>query len=130
LGGTDEVSTVFGSSALQPTSGSMQRAAGGLFALPSNSGEFRKDAFAVVPEIEVKAGVLLAPWCRATLGYDFLYWSRVLRPGNQIDQNIDLRQVPTAPSFSANVSSTFPRATEKQGSFWAQGVTFGLEFVY
>jgi hypothetical protein len=130
LGESNEVSNDLGVSTLQPKNARPQTVVGGLFAQPSNSGHFINQDFAVVPEVQIKAGVLLAPWCRATVGYDFLYWSRVLRPGEQIDLTVDPRQVPTDPSFKAGTLTSFPRPMTNVSDFWAQGLTFGLEFTF
>jgi hypothetical protein len=130
LGGTEELSSALGASTLQLQKAPPLVAPGGLYALPSNGGSVRKGEFGVVPEVQLKAGVELTSWCRATIGYDFLYWSRVMRPGNQIDTAVDARQVPTDPSFAPGVAAGFPHAQSIQSSFWIQGVTLGLEFSY
>src|SRR5262249_55327937 len=85
LGGTEELLNIIGSSTLNVQGSPLVVAPGGLYALPSNSASARKSEFVVIPELQLKAGVELATWCRATLGYDFLYWNHVMRPGNQID---------------------------------------------
>jgi hypothetical protein len=82
LGRTDEVANILGITTVQPHNGLPETAAGGLYALPSNSGRTINQDFGVVPEVQLKGGVLLTRWLRATVGYDFLYWSRVMRAGN------------------------------------------------
>jgi hypothetical protein len=69
--------------------------------------------FAVIPEVNVNVGYQLARWCRAYVGYNFLYVSDVLRPGLQVS---------SAPLL------TNPPALQEHTSFWAQGANFGLEF--
>jgi hypothetical protein len=130
LGQTDEVTNVLGISTMQPQNARPLTASGGLFALPGNSGRFRNRDFGVVPEVQVQGGVQLAPWCRVTIGYDFLYWSRVLRPGEQIDLTVDSRQVPTDPAFKAGTTAGPPRPLANRTDFWAQGLTLGLAFSY
>jgi len=68
----------------------------GLLARPSNSGRSSRDAFAAVPECAVTLGYRVTRWLRATVGYSFLYWSDVARPGDQIDRGLDRRQIPTS----------------------------------
>ncbi len=75
----------------------------------------------------MKGGVLLTPWLRATVGYNFLYWSQVLRAGSAIDLTVDRRQVPTDPAFQAGALAVFPHPTLTHSDFWVQGVTLGLE---
>jgi hypothetical protein len=61
------------------------------------------------------------------VGYNFLYWSNVIRPGNQVDRVINPNLLPPANGLGGPNRPTF----EFHGSdFWAQGVSFGLEFRY
>ena len=64
----------------------------------SNSGSFNRDRFAVVPETDLVLGFRVTPHIKLLIGYSFLYWSNVVRPGDQIDTVIDPRQLP----FSGN----------------------------
>ena len=74
--------------------------------------------------------MLLTRWLRATIGYDILYWSRVLRAGDSLDLTVDNRQVPTSPSYQAGVVGSSPQTTFNTSSFWVQGLTLGLEFTF
>jgi len=130
LGGTEEVANVSGSSVLLPKTGSPTVVAGGLYGLPSNSGKFHSDEFGIIPELQVKGGWIVTSWCRLSLGYDFLYWNSVLRPGDQIDLIVDGRQVPTSEAYKANSMATVPQPVLAHSSFWAQGLTFSVEFTY
>jgi Putative beta barrel porin-7 (BBP7) len=100
FGQSQERLTVFGQSALQPAKGGPLSARGGLFALPSNSGRFDSENFSVVPHLQGRVGVQATTWLRGFVGYEFLYWSGVVRPGSQVDQRVDPRQVPTDPAFT------------------------------
>src|SRR5207302_1120240 len=60
----------------------------GVFAQPSNEGTSLSDRFCIVPELQFKIGYALTSWMRATVGYDFLYMSNVIRPTDQIDRNV------------------------------------------
>lgn len=130
LGGTDEISQVAGVTSFLAHNALPLTAPGGLYALPSNSGRFRNQDFSVIPALQLKAGVLLTSWCRATIGYDYLYWSRVLRPGNQIDLTQDQREIPTSKMYQAGIEAASPRPMTNQSDFWVQGLTFGLEFTF
>ncbi len=127
LGETTETANILGISTLQLGNARPQTVGGGLFALPSNSGHFVNQDFGFVPEVQVKGGVLLTPWLRATVGYNFLYWSQVLRAGSAIDLTVDRRQVPTDPAFQAGALAVFPHPTLTHSDFWVQGVTLGRE---
>jgi hypothetical protein len=130
LGQTDEVRNALGVSTLQLGSAPPRMATGGLFALPNNSGHFVNQDFGIVPELQLKGGVLLTRWLRATIGYDFLYWSRVVRAVDALDLNVDARQVPTSPSFQSGIAAHAPQPTFTPSSFWVQGLTLGLELTY
>jgi len=67
---------------------------GGLLALPSNIGTQTRNRFAVIPELGVKVGYQLTDHIRVYAGYNFLYASSVVRPGNQIDPVINRAQLP------------------------------------
>ncbi len=97
---------------------------GGTFTNPlSNIGRATQDKFAVVPELQLNLGVRLGDSLRAFVGYDFLYWSDVARPGNQVDTRFDTTFAPgKIPSAPVN-----PRVSS---DFWAQGINFGVEVRY
>ena len=98
--------------------------------MASNSGRFTRDAFAVVPEAQVQLGYQLTGQLRAFVGYNFLYVSEVVRPGDQIDRVVDIRQVPLLTPTPALVASSRPAVPFHMTDYWAQGVTFGMAFRY
>jgi hypothetical protein len=101
LGNTSTKLAVGGESRLLgPDGRTLATAPGGLFALPSNSGHFEGDRFSVVPEVGVTMYVQALDNVLAFVGYSFLYWNNVLRPGDHLDRNIELQQVPFAPTFT------------------------------
>jgi hypothetical protein len=129
LGVTQEVLTVGGLTFYTPPGGMTQTAEGGLLALPSNSGRFTRDRFAVVPEVGVTLGYEVNRHVRMTVGYSFLYWSQVLRIGDQLDQTIDVGQVATSLTVPTG-TPTRPAVKFADTDFWAQGINFGLELRY
>lgn len=98
---------------------------GGLLALSSNSGRFTRDRFGVVPEVGVKVGYQVTPHLRAYLGYSFLFWSDVIRAGNQIDLAVNPNLLPPATSGGPNRPA--PRLGDAV-DLSAHGFSFGLEF--
>jgi hypothetical protein len=98
----------------------------GVFAVPSNIGRYQKDVFTVVPEVGVTVGYGLTDHLRAFVGYNFLYISDVVRPGTQINRNINPTQNTL---FGGGTPSgpLVPIGAMHSTDFWAQGVTFGLE---
>ena len=131
LGNTHQTVDVAGSSALfTGPVGPVNTVPGGLFAQPSNSGRFTDDAFTVIPEGDLTVGYQLTRRLRAFAGYQFTYWSHVVRPGDQINRNVNPTQVPTFSDFV--LPSTQPPAFPVFGTtdFWAYGAHFGLEFSF
>ena len=91
--------------------------------MPSNIGMHYSHQFSVVPELGVNLGFDFSPQLRAIIGYDLVYWNNVARPGDQIDLNIDPRQIPPATSSSA----ARPEFILRTSDYWAQGVNLGLD---
>jgi hypothetical protein len=102
---------------------------GGFYAQPSNSGHFTANQFGVVPAVELRFSYQLRPWLRAFVGYDFLYWNQVVRPGDQIDRNLNLTQSNTLGN-GVLAGPALPGVQFNRTDFWAQGATFGLEVRY
>ena len=95
----------------------------GLLAQDTNSGWHTRDVFAVVPELGVTVGYQLTPRLRATVGYTFLYWSQVARPGDQIDPDVNPSQLTAA----GLVGAPRPEFRWIGADLWAQGVSLGLD---
>jgi hypothetical protein len=103
---------------------------GGRLVGASNAGHFSQEAFSVVPEVEVKVGYQVTNKIKAFVGYNFLYWAEAVRPGNQIDQTVDARQVPTSVVFTPGFVGTAPTVPFRKSDYWAQGINFGLAFAF
>jgi hypothetical protein len=106
--------------------------AGGLFTQTSNLGGYSSDHFAVMPEGEFTLGYAINTWARVLIGYDILYISDVVRPGDQIDGNVNLFR--TSLVQQANPAITAPAKdpaspvySANQSTFWAQGLNIGME---
>src|SRR4029077_4144385 len=128
LGGDAETIHVGGTTL--KLSGRPSAVAGGLLALPSNSGRFHDSEFAVIPEVGLQVGYQFNPYVRAFVGYDFLYWSDVARPGDQIDLGVNPAQRPARRSAGPLTGPARPAFTPQQTDFWAQGLEVGLEVRY
>ncbi len=100
---------------------------GGLLALASNSGHFTRDTFAVAPEVGVNLAYQINQYVRVRAGYSFLYWSDVVRPGDQIDRGVNVNAVPTSLTYGVPAGPARPAFAFHSTDFWAQGVNFGLE---
>lgn len=121
---------------------------GGIFAEPSNIGSHRKSPMAWSFETKVKTGYAITKHIEIHLGYTFLWISRVLRPGNQIDRKINSTRTALADASRATVGigpgpipfggppgpapaasgPVRPKALFRSATFWAQGLDAGIQF--
>jgi hypothetical protein len=130
MGFTHEVVDISGSTLFNnPTFGTSLQA-GGLLAAPSNMGRFSQNRFAIMPEVGLNVGYQVTDSLKVYMGYDFLYISSVVRPGNQIDQAVNTSQLPRADHSQHLIGDARPEFAFHASDFWAQGLHFGLEFTY
>ncbi len=129
LGFNSETVNINGSTTTD-SNGAISVGTGGLLALSSNIGTYRRNEFAVVPELGVNLGYSITPRLRALVGYNFIYWSQVVRAGEQINLNVNSTLLPGYPT-----NYTGPLGDQRQPSFafhdttfWAQGLSAGIEF--
>jgi hypothetical protein len=109
-----------------PTPGTF---AHGIYAQSTNSGRRSSNQFGVMPAVEARVGFQLTARVRASVGYDFLYWNQVVRPGNQLDRNINQTQ---SPVFAGGVlvGPPLPAPLFQRTDFWVHGLNLGLEVRY
>ena len=132
LGVTNQQIDIDGGQSFVGVDGSRKNFQGGLLALPSNIGHHSQNRFSVVPQIGLKVGYNVTENLRVTVGYDFLYWSSVVRPGDQIDPNLNVNQIPNflPPGQPAPAAPNRPLVPFRTTDFWAQGFNAGLELRY
>jgi hypothetical protein len=126
IGASNEVLNVNGDFVSYNFNGPMRTGPEGVFAQPANEGRFASTHFAVVPEVQLKLGYDVTPSMRVTIGYDFLYDSNVIRPGDQINRNIPKGQ--TFLQGGNFVSTTSPARLFRTTDFFAQGMSVGVAF--
>jgi hypothetical protein len=117
------------STAVTPVQGGQSQTVvspGGLLTQPTNIGEYYNDDFAVVPQIGANLGFELTSGLWLTVGYNFMYWSRTARPGEQIDTDLNLSQA----GGGELVGLARPSFTGLTTDYWAQGLNFGLAYRY
>jgi hypothetical protein len=105
-------------------------AEGGLFAQPSNIGQETQDDLAVVPEVGINVGWKITSYLQASLGYTFLYWGNVVRPGGQIDPATNPNLVVSSNIFAFSGGSDRPAPLFHKSDFWAQGLNLSFLFRY
>ncbi len=99
---------------------------GGLLALPSNIGHYQRDEFSVLPQLGATLGYALTQRLRLTVGYNFFYWSRVVRPGDQIDLELNPGLLPFSQAPSAIPAR--PRFAFRDTDLWANGLSVGADY--
>ena len=124
LGCNHETVDIFGSTVTQ-SGGVTTPYTGGLLAQRTNIGRYSQDEFALVPEVGINLGYRLTDHVQVIVGYSFIYWSRVARPGDQIDTRVNPNLLPpeTVP-FTGPLNPAF---AFQQNDYWLQGVNFGVD---
>lgn len=130
MGVSQQIVTIDGASFLVTPGAPTVAVPGGILAQTTNIGRYYRDEFAVVPEVGLNLGVRITDRLKAQVGYTFLYWSRVARPGDQIDRAINVNLVPTDPAFGTPGGPARPAFSFHETDFWAQGLNFGFEFSF
>jgi hypothetical protein len=102
---------------------------GGLFTQSSNIGKRRANAFSVLPSLELHIGYDLNPRTRLFAGYDLMYWTQVVRPGDQISHDVNLSQNAVL-GTGRLMGPAQPAPLFNRSDFWAQGINLGLEVRY
>ncbi len=115
IGNTHETVIVDGSTGVFPVNGNPVYLSGGNYAT-LQMGRCTANHFAVAPTLQLKLGYQFTPFLRGTIGYNFMYLSSVVRPGNQIDNIYDGNSRPTVPFANSG--------------FWTQGINLGLHFSF
>lgn len=101
----------------------------GFLAQPSNTLEQTHDEWSCISEINLRAGCDAWGCLRVFVGFDFLYWNTVARPGDQIDRAINLTQ---SQVFGGGVlvGQRRPAPIYQTSDFIAQGISAGIELRY
>jgi hypothetical protein len=130
VGATVQTVDIDGGQLIVSKNGNRQSFVGGLYALNSNIGSHTQTRMSYVPEVGIKLGYDLTNNIRIFAGYDFLYWSSVLRPGYQIDQGLDVNRVPNSGGPFPPINQVRPTVPFQTSAFWAQGINAGILIRY
>ena len=98
---------------------------GGLLTQASNIGSYERDRFGVMPEFGTTMGWYITPRLQATVGYTFLFLSSVIRPGDQIDLDVNPDQL--APAITPITGPLRPGFAFRETDYWAHGLNVGLD---
>ena len=136
IGSTRQRARIAGSTEVitdPPTVPAPDPSVGGLLAQSSNIGSYERDEFSVMPEIGFTVGYRMTPRFKLTAGYTLLYWTNVLRPGDQIDREINGTLIPDFDDTGAPIAPgplvgpLRPEFQFRNTNLWAQGVNLGGE---
>ncbi|MFW6172082.1 MAG: BBP7 family outer membrane beta-barrel protein [Planctomycetota bacterium] len=97
----------------------------GLLALDTNSGIFKRNVFAVSPEVAFNGAYHLNEGIDLTFGYSFIYWNNVVQPASQIDRGVNPSQITGGLEGAAR-----PAFRDSDTSYFVQGLNFGVQCVW
>lgn len=97
-----------------------------------NIGNYERDEFTMIPELGLTLGYNLTRRLKLTGGYTVLYWGNVVRPGDQIDIDVNANLIPRdgGPAAGTVVPGDHPRFAFRQTDLWAQGLNLGAEYTW
>lgn len=119
---------------------------GGVFAEPTNSGNYKKREVAALVEASFRGTCYVTSNIKLSLGYRFLWLNKIARPGDQIDRRINTtltalgnasrETVGTGPGpiafgspgpAPAPEGPNAPKFNAKTSNFWMQALCIGIE---
>jgi hypothetical protein len=127
MGITHQIISIDGTQERTRPGESTQLFRGGLLATGTNLGRFTSNRFSVVPEATINVGLTIAPGIRTYVGYNYLFWSNVVRPGDQIDRVLDETLIPNPRIGVVPAGQNRPAVPFRQSSLGIHGIQFGLE---
>jgi Putative beta barrel porin-7 (BBP7) len=112
------------------TNTSTTNSAGGLLFSPVDVGQYSRNQFGLLPEINAKLGFKATERIKLTVGYDFLLLANVLRAPNQtqlIPYSNNLNYTANNQTQSANQTLQIPAFQYSTSNLIINGVTAGLQ---
>jgi hypothetical protein len=129
VGDNQELVRVVGTSALFTPGAAAVTAPGGVLAQSTNIGRHFREQFSAVPSAGLRVGCQLGPSLSVHVGYSWLYWTDVVRPGSLVDRTVEPGLVPTDRAFGT-ATGTRPAFLFRGSDYWAQGLDFGFDLRY
>ena len=129
IGTTSEVSINGSTQTIPPnTDPAPDPEVGGLLALSSNIGNYERDRFSMIPEVNFNLGYKLTPSLKLRAGYTLMYWTNVVRPGDQIDRQINSTLLPGVPAEDVEPIPWHRFLRFNETNLLIQGINFGGEY--
>lgn len=101
---------------------------GGLLAQTSNIGSYERDEFTILPELGATGGYYLTPNFKLKAGYTMIFWSNVVRPGDQIDLDINPNFLP--PPAVPFAGANRPDFQFVDSDYYVHGINLGAELTW
>lgn len=113
LGNTRQTAILDGQSVITDPGGGTSTAAG-LLVQDSNAGVFERDQFTAVPEFDLRYTRHINDCVDFNVGYTFIYWSKMIQAGEQLNLNID------------PAGGTQPPMNMTSDHFWLHSLNLGM----
>ena len=126
LGNTNKRAVVRGVTSTTDAAGTTTGSQAGLLAQGTNIRTLEQDDFTTFTEIGFHFRRYLLGDLTFRAGYTMLYWSDVVRAGDMIDRAINTSQIPPG----TLTGDARPNLSLDGSSFFAHGVSFGLEYMF
>jgi len=123
IGNNNQTVTIAGNTIINDT---QPPASGGLLAQRTNIGTHERNQFTMVPELGATLGYQVTQRLRATMGYSLVYMGNVVRPGDQVDLNVNPNLMP--PEEVPFSGALRPQFHFVETDYVIQGLNFGGEF--
>jgi hypothetical protein len=125
IGNTHQTVTIRGDTAITEN-GVTTNFNNGILAQRTNIGTYDRNTFAMIPELGLTLGYQLTRCWRVTTGYSLIYWGNVVRPGDQVDRDVNPNLF--APETNPLTGALRPEFKFVSSDYWVQGLSFGGEF--
>ncbi len=102
--------------------------AGGFLALDSNMGGYNRNAFALLPELNMNLRYCYSERLSLQVGYSLLWITNVMRSGDQIDTAVNVSQLPD--NGNSLIGEARPAPLLIDSTMWVQGVNLGVVWEY
>ena len=127
VGNTHQTVTIDGRTEIDdPNDPPAQSYTGGQLAQTSNIGTYEQDEFTVIPQVDATLGYQLTDHLKVTLGYTFIYWSNVVRPGEHVSLDLNPNLLP--PQADPLTGVQRPGFDFDTTDYWVQGINVGGEY--
>lgn len=98
----------------------------GLYAQPTNVGTYDSSGLAFLPEVAVNFNWDIAEFLRFKVGYTYFSMNRAVRPGDQINQVVNIQAI----GQTNPIPPLEPQFYRRESVIWFQAINVGLEFTF